>query len=167
MKKDYVLGKGGRVFLSAISEYLGFGIMIVAAFLAFMTLIIPVGAASDAFEVYVRNISTIICLLLLGNFFITWSALNGGKKCSQMKTNMYRTTTLVMAIASFIKAFISLCFIFKYMMVNNFIFLYYLGEVLVWGCCTFFFISYYLRLKEKMVRITHSSHHHHEGGEDC
>jgi len=145
----YILNTENRVVMRRFAEYLGYGIIIIAIIQGIMTAVIPVGPASNPPEVYTRNISSIVCLFLLGYFFVLWSRINGGDAHSQKKTDMFKFITLLMSAASLVKTAISGYFVLNYMSIGNKIFYYYLGEVIVWCCCTVFFVSYFYRLRRK------------------
>lgn len=150
--KDYALHADSRAFLRRIAEPIGYGILLIAMIQGIMTTVIPIGPASNPPEVYIRNISTVLCEILLGYFFIQWTVVNGGKKRSIKRTNMFKFLTLLMTAASVCKAAISAYLAMSYLQIGNKIFYYYLGEVVVWGCCAVFFAFYFLRLKRHSTR---------------
>ncbi len=153
VKSSEMKGFGSQIkrsaFISGVAEYLGCGILLIALLQLLMTLFIRVGASSDPTEVYLRNFSSIVALLLLGYFLIIWGFVHLSKSHLVNRIRMYKIVLLAMSIASMFKTGISICYVFKYLAAGNLVLLYYLGETLVWGCLTAFFALYYLRLRKK------------------
>ena len=129
-----------------LSRVLGILLFLVPLGYLFMLLSIEIGPGVDAVEIYVRNISSIIAILIASRFF-------NGLYLSYTTANKYdmknlRIATIALAVAGIIKVLISLFYLIVCIANGNIVMWFYVGEIIVWGAIALFAVLYYKKLRK-------------------
>lgn len=118
--------------------------LVVPAGYAIMVMSIGIGSNADAVEIYVRNISSIVAIIIAGLFFDNFRKAHQTTHTENMK--YLKRVTVWMGIAAIIKVLISIYYLVHCILSGNIVLLFYVGEILVWSALAFFAFSYHKRL---------------------
>lgn len=137
---------GKHIFLIDYSGIISFLLYAIAFVFAFLTWYFPISQNSRAFEIYSRNISTIVAVYLLGRFFIQYYTLHTGFDFMSTKKSL-KVISILLASASAVKIILSAYFAYAYLLqAGNMVGLYYVGEIVIWAAVGVFAIAYCKRL---------------------
>jgi len=123
-------------------------IFVVLIFQLLMTVIFPVGPTSVPKEIYTRNYSSIIALIIMGIFCLRYYFFHSRSYNPSRDMKFLKISALVAAVAGLVKIGISIFFAVPYLINKNMVGLYYIGEILMWGSLSMFLIGYYLKLNK-------------------
>jgi len=147
-------------FLNKSAKYIAVVIIGVVAIQTALTVAIRTVVSVSPAELYLRNISSIILLLVLAQFFYIYYFVHIQFSRSKFM-KVLQVSCLILALASSVKAMISLFFVLKYLTGEgiNFVLFYYFGELLVWAAVAFFAACYFARSLHKRGRHSKLSGH--------
>lgn len=104
---------------------------------------VEVGAGVNPIEIYVRVLSTVVCLLILGAFFARYYCY---LRFMNNSSRRLKIVSFILAAAGFIKVAISIYYFSLCLLHHNMVAAFYVGEILVWTAVAIFAIMYIKRL---------------------
>ena len=129
-----------------LSRVLGILLFLVSLGYLFMLLSIEIGPGVDAVEIYVRNLSSIIAILIASRFFNALYLSYTTANKYDMKS--LRIASIALAVAGIIKVLISLFYLIVCIVNGNIVMWFYVGEIIVWGAIALFAVLYYKKLRK-------------------
>lgn len=120
--------------------------LLVPAGYAVMVMSIGIGSNADAVEIYVRNVSSIVAIIIAGLFFDNFRKAHQTTHTENMK--YLKHVTVWMGVAAIIKVLISMYYLVYCIKGGNIVLLFYVGEILLWSALALFAFCYYKRLND-------------------
>jgi len=123
--------------------YGGSVLFVIAAVHLLLTLVFPVSAAANKFEIYSRNVVSIVTLICMGMFLKQWAVYNSDDDHKADNMKPLKILTLVVSVACALKGLISALFCAMQLLSGNLTGLFYFGEFVFCVALFIFFINYY------------------------
>jgi len=140
------LSENDRRSLCDLAYYGGVAFIVLAVVLAVLTFVFPAGKGVSLWTVLLRNLTTVVAMLILGKFLRMWAVVYSGMFPIVKIMKSYKRITILVAVASAVKMIVSFVYALILLLEANLTGIYYAGEVIVWGALMVFFINYASKL---------------------
>lgn len=114
-----------------------------------LTFIFPIASPSVALEVYSRNLTSVLALLIFGLFLRRWATFHAESGKTNSKMKKLKILAVLVTVAACVKVGISALYALINLAEGNLTGLYYAGDALVWIFVAAFFIAYSRRIIKK------------------
>jgi len=129
------------IFKSAY--FIGILLYILAIGQLFLTLSLPLEIRSDRFDVYARNVTSILSFAILGQFLITWCAFNVDALTKEWQVKMFKGLAIAGFALSVTKGLWSIYFVVCQFNRGLVVTSYYISDVVVWLAMALFYFAYW------------------------
>lgn len=127
-----------------VARIAGILLFIFPLFYLFLLFYIEISPFADPVEIYLRNISSVVALFVLGGFldlyYKSYFDLN------ERVMRSFKAIVVCLAIAAIIKVLISIFYLIVCISNGNFVLWFYVGEIIIWTAVAIFAILYHKRL---------------------
>jgi len=117
----------------------GISLFVLALAQLLITLLLNISPNANLFDVYSRNASSVVCLILIGIYLIQWFYFNGHSHKSNKRITRFRVITVIATTFCLVKGILSVYYTISLAYRGIYVILYYLGDVVAW-----FMIALYL-----------------------
>lgn len=131
--------------LVGVSMWIVYLVFVAFIISAFLLVYVNAGDVVNRVEIYVRVLSSIAAILVMGVFFERYHYYHTSVVMDQSFRHL-KTISLCLAAAGIIKVAISVYYGLLCLSGRNLVGLFYFGEILVWSAVSIFAFLYYKRL---------------------
>lgn len=147
-KQNKIIGEVTRGLLKAkkvqVSRTLGILTLLASMLYLFLLFYVDIGGNANPVEIYIRVISSVLAMLVLSFFFEVYYKFHSHMGASGRDL---KRVSIFLAVAGAIKVVISIYYLIICLINSNLIFLFYLGEILVWMNVALFALIYFKYIK--------------------
>lgn len=145
-RNKYHLHKEDRLPACDKAFFAGRIFILVAAVLLVMTFTMPVSSGISRGQILTRNLSSAAAMTVLGLFLKKWAQVYSSSNVPDRIMKSYKILTIIVSVVCVIKVALSIFFAMIYLLQENLIGIYYIGEATAWIALSAFFVSYCKRL---------------------